>query len=974
MMNRFAYALVKPMSFRNVLVCFVFVGMSSVAHCDDDSKPSTETAAEALSTHDGFRFRPVASEPLVIDPISARLDARGRLWVVEMPDYPNGPPDGGQPNGRIKILEDRDRDGVFDHANSFAQGLDFVTGVQPYRDGAIVTLAGQIVFIGDLDGDGRGDETRVLFRGFAEQNQQLRANHPTLGPDGLIYVANGLRGGAVEAVDSRYDSSPRPLDLRDRDFAFDPEGGWWGAVAGISQFGMTIDDFGRRIGCSNRNPAKTAPLSLDAIARDPLYAARDAILDVAAAAEKSRVVSRAEAWTTSNLHSGQFSAACGVFAPGWEDARGEWILVCEPTAYLVQKQSIRRNGSVWIAERAKQADEFFASASSWFRPVDITAGPATSVYVVDMARAVIEHPDFMPEELKTRPDQRDGDDLGRIWQIAADEDWPRAEPLESAPQALRWLQSQSPWQRQMASQFLLESSVHHESGLSEIVLSADSLPQARSRAAWLLHRRQSLRLDHISALAQSEDGRLRALAAELASESEGAFPFVVKLCHDADPLVRRVSAAVVGGSADAIEDRADALAAAVTAGESDPWIQRTVASAGPALVSPLAQRIARQGDFNADLLAHLIERLAIGSPVEASMMVQLVLERRGWSEPLDDESVKAIEAWTDGNRKGRRSPPRALEVIPADMGELIQRAFESAGKTAADSTVAPALRARCLELAIAAGVMPQDLWGLFSSESPRAVRAVALKPLLQVDREWMRAYLEEHLTELSTELREAAMAACGSNPSDANWLLDRVAAGSIPKTIIDPAMAKRLRQHPDATVAAKAEKLLRSDPDRAKVLSQYKVASQDLGDPEVGSRLFTEHCSACHHIDGVGTNVGPDISDTRTKTPESLLIAILDPNAAIDSSFLQYQILTVDGRILDGLLIDETADAVTLQQKGGERITIAREDMDRMRSPGVSLMPEGFERSLDQQAMSDLLSYLKNWRYLKTSIPGTLPE
>ena len=127
-------------------------------------------------------------------------------------------------------------------------------------------------------------------------------------------------------------------------------------------------------------------------------------------------------------------------------------------------------------------------------------------------------------------------------------------------------------------------------------------------------------------------------------------------------------------------------------------------------------------------------------------------------------------------------------------------------------------------------------------------------------------------------------------------------------------------------------------------------------------------------IDGVGTNVGPDISDTRTKTPESLLIAILDPNAAIDSSFLQYQILTVDGRILDGLLIDETADAVTLQQKGGERITIAREDMDRMRSPGVSLMPEGFERSLDQQAMSDLLSYLKNWRYLKTSIPGTLPE
>jgi putative membrane-bound dehydrogenase-like protein len=940
----------------------------------EDSAPSIERSTEALAAHSGFQFRPVASEPLVIDPISARLDAKGRLWVVEMPDYPNGPPDGGEPRGRIKILEDRDGDGVFDHANLFAQGLEFVTGVQPYRDGAIVTLAGQIAFIRDLDGDGRGDETQVLFRGFAEQNQQLRANHPTLGPDGLVYVANGLRGGAVVAVDSRYEPRPSPLDLRDRDFAFDPEGGWWGAVAGTSQFGMTIDDFGRRIGCSNRNPAKTAPLSLDAIERDPLYAARDAIVDVAAAADQSKVVSRAEAWTTSNLHSGQFSAACGVFAPGLEDAGGEWILVCEPTAYLVQKQRIRRDGSVWVAQRAEQADEFFASANTWFRPVDVAAGPGTSVYVVDMARAVIEHPDFMPEELKSRPDQRDGDDLGRIWQIAPGGDWPVTRTLESAQQALRWLQSRSPWQRQMASQFLLEVSDDHESGLTAIVLSPDSLPQARSRAAWLLQRRQRIELDHLSALMQSDDGRLRALAAELASRDEGGLPIVTRLCHDADPLVRRVAAAVVGGSADAIEDRAEALAAAVTAGESDRWIERTVASSNSALIGPLAQRMAQRGDVQADLLAHLIERLAIESPDQASGIVELLLERRGWRAPLDEHSVTAMEAWINGNRKGRRSPSRALEVIPSGARERIQSAYESAGETAADTAVSPALRARCLEVAVAAGVVPQDLRRLFSSESPRALRAAALKPLLQVDRDWMRAYLEEHLTGMSIALREAAMDACGSNPSDANWLLDRVAAGSIPKTIIDPALAKRLRQHPDATVAAKAEKLLRSDPDRARVLSEYKVASQDLGDADVGRRLFTEHCSACHHIDGVGTNVGPDISDTRTKTAESLLVSILDPNAAIDSSFVQYQILTVDGRVLDGLLIDETADSVTLQQKGGERITIAREEMDQIKSPGVSLMPEGFERSLDQKAMSHLLSYLKNWRYLKTSIPGTLPE
>ncbi len=226
---------------------------------------------------------------------------------------------------------------------------------------------------------------------------------------------------------------------------------------------------------------------------------------------------------------------------------------------------------------------------------------------------------------------------------------------------------------------------------------------------------------------------------------------------------------------------------------------------------------------------------------------------------------------------------------------------------------------------------------------------------------------------MSIPLRQASLAACGNRPQDALWLLNRIASGTIPKTIVDPQMAKRLRQHPNAEVAAKAEQLLRADPNRARVLKDYATASESLGDPMIGKRLFAEQCSACHQIDGIGTNVGPDISDTRSKSAEALLISVLDPNAAIDSSFVQFQVLTFDGRIMDGLLIDETADAVTLQQKGGARVTVPRDEIDRMQAPGVSLMPEGFESTLDPLAMSHLLSYLKNWRYLKTSIPGTLP-
>ena len=143
-------------------------------------------------------------------------------------------------------------------------------------------------------------------------------------------------------------------------------------------------------------------LSLAAVQRDPMLVARDAIHDVALSAEKSAVFSRADAWTTSNLHSGQFSAACGVFAPGWTDDSGEWLLACEPTAYLIQRQKLVRDGSVWMSRREPDQDEFLSSTDTWFRPVDLTAGPQESALVVDMARAVIEHPDFMPSELKSR--------------------------------------------------------------------------------------------------------------------------------------------------------------------------------------------------------------------------------------------------------------------------------------------------------------------------------------------------------------------------------------------------------------------------------------------------------------------------------------------------------------------------------------------------------------------------------------------
>ena len=123
------------------------------------------------------------------DPIAFDWGADGRLWVVEMGDYPLGVDGKGKPGGVVRFLEDTDGDGRYDRATTFLDGLAFPTGVMPWRNGVLVACAPDIFYAEDRDGDGKADHREVLFTGFSEGNQQHRVNGFELGPRRL-----GLRG------------------------------------------------------------------------------------------------------------------------------------------------------------------------------------------------------------------------------------------------------------------------------------------------------------------------------------------------------------------------------------------------------------------------------------------------------------------------------------------------------------------------------------------------------------------------------------------------------------------------------------------------------------------------------------------------------------------------------------------------------------------------------------------------------------
>src|SRR5947209_162419 len=124
--------------------------------------PATEPnkAIDTFQIKSGFRIELVAAEPLVVDPIAMAFDENGRLFVVEMRDYPE---QRDAKLGRIRLLEDTDGDGRFDKSTVFADHLPWPTAVICYDGGVFVGATPDLIYFKDTDGDGVADERKVVF-------------------------------------------------------------------------------------------------------------------------------------------------------------------------------------------------------------------------------------------------------------------------------------------------------------------------------------------------------------------------------------------------------------------------------------------------------------------------------------------------------------------------------------------------------------------------------------------------------------------------------------------------------------------------------------------------------------------------------------------------------------------------------------------------------------------------------------------
>ena len=219
--------------------------------------------------------------------------------------------------------------------------------------------------------------------------------------------------------------------------------------------------------------------------------------------------------------------------------------------------------------------------------------------------------------------------------------------------------------------------------------------------------------------------------------------------------------------------------------------------------------------------------------------------------------------------------------------------------------------------------VPEILFGPWSSFSP-GLRSVSLDALLE-SKEWTAA--------LVSRLEDGILTNGDFNASQRERLLKR---------------------------AGEAASWLQAPVRREEAMKLRSGALKLIGDATPGREVFVQYCAVCHQIGDVGKPIGPDLRALTNRSTEAVYAAILDPNRAVEPLYMAYTALTLSGDVLHGRLKSETENTLTFQQLDGTERQVLRSNLRTLESSQASLMPEGLEAGLSDQALADLIAFVQS--------------
>jgi len=945
-----------------------------------------ENAVETLHLRPGYQADLVVSEPLVMDPVAMEWGADGALWVMEMRDYPRGLDDEeNKPGSRVRLLRDTNGDGRYDQSTIFLDGLGFATGLHPWRNGVLVTAAPHILFAVDTDGDDKADTQEILYEGFGEGNQQHRVNGLRWGLDNWLHGANGDSSGDIRSL-----LSDDQMTLRGRDFRIQPDEGRIQPLAGQTQYGRSRDNWGNWFGCNNSNQGYHFALTDHYTQRNPHIPVPDARVTLMPD-RNNYPVSRVLARFNDHDQANKFTSICGIEvyrdtllgAPFMHNT-----FACEPVHNLVTRAQINTNGYTFAGQRApgEETSEFVASTDNWFRPVMVRNGPDGALWIADMHRETIEHPEYISELDQARTDFTKGNDMGRIFRVypvgVQPRPFKRLDTL-SATELVAALEDVNPWVRDTAQRLLFERQDETALPALKALVTEGQQPLARVHALGALDGMKALTPELLlSCLTPGTDPGLQRHAIRLSD------PYL----NEVPELAERVLAAMKSG------DYQLRLQAAYSLGElNDP---RAPIALGELLLQHQEDRIVGAAVFSGldeSDLPHIIDTLATWTrsdrvdDTRAKQLVAMVTRMAELSKQPDllTDFARTILAFDDMPvtrvflaAQSLLATARQQATVSAllDDGGLLEPATNAARKIAPDHQQPDALRLAAFDMLGRDAVeLEKDVTLLQSLIQPQEALAVVHGAIQALSRCGGTESLGSLLTRWSTfthDMRGSVLDILLGQDAGVALIVAHLESGDITTRQLDAVQRQRLLTHSDPAIQQRVETLMTGlvDADRAAVIERFRAAADLTGERAAGQAIFAERCATCHQVGDLGFVVGPDLSAAASGSFETLITAILDPNRSVEGRYTSYTVETTNLETITGVLASESANDITLTNAGGVAQTILRTEIESMTAGDLSIMPLGLEEGLSEQDMANLIAFVRGKDRKPKSFPNNHPE
>jgi putative membrane-bound dehydrogenase-like protein len=946
---------------------------------------SPQEAIAKMTVPEGFSVELVASEPEIVNPVAMTFDERGRIWITESLEYPRKQPGVGR--DRVKVLEDTDGDGRADKFTVFAEGLNIPSGIAVGYGGVWVANSPDILFYPDADRDGKPDgQPQTIVTGFGRTDTHELPNSLTWGPDGYLYGLNGVfnHSHVKYAPENPNYKAEHPgwqftcalfrIHPVTREFeifcegtsnpwglAFDPEGSAFVSACVIDHLWHLT-----RTGYYHRQGGPYPPFT----------------------------------WKIESIvkHKHQKAAYCGLHyydSDAYPEPYRNKLYMGNIHGGCINVDKLERDGSTYFATGEP---DFLTANDAWFMPVAQKTGPDGCLYILDWYDRYHCYQD-------ANRDSPGIDRLkGRLYRVRY-KDTPRAKPFDLAKetdeQLFERLSSNNGFSRELAMRLLMERRSAFKApgaivGKAVDMMLDETLPhRTRMLALFVAMAFEEPSETVFSAMLSNTDASIRAwgvrtygLITNRGNDRDG-----IALASDPSPDVKLQVAIATAGSGRyeaVIHTLVKVLAScgddkliphivwqnirspiAIAPNEFVAALEGVNLAESPAVAAIIPRafdRLLARSNFETEPIAALFASLPARSTSTARECLQL-LASRVQSGEIRGEQLTLLK---DSFNKPLAPLLSAKHPLSTDAAILAVSWKDNRGKeyvrqVFADQVAEPALRLRALSALVASGdgkIVELVATTLGQQSKSRDFPGQVLSALGRLDDPQVATIVLKAYPSLAAESQPKAIELLTQRAIWARPLVKAIEEQKIPATLLNVNQVQRLMALKDKELSAAINKhwgTIRTtrDPAREQLVGEMRKLIRTTGaDPHRGVEVFNRVCGQCHKIHGQGQDVGPDITSNGRASFEQLLSNVFDPSLVIGASYQARTVQAADGRIITGLLVEDSQERVVLKVQGGKLETIARADIDAMKVSELSLMPEGLEKQLQPQEIADLFAFI----------------